>query len=589
MPRYEVEVDGRRFVLEGDRPPTEEEARQAVGVSQTAQPQRSTFGLEKAETIGAARTGLTSKDLFPVTTESSSKLKTPLGAGLPVIGILPVIQDLFRLPSMASKGFGQAAEASPTGSPIDVLTRTPSSIASTLRGGETREPTRERELFGELGGEALTQAALGGVGAVAASEALRGGIKFAKSRFTGEKGIFGKRGLLGGARKELEVAQKAERDLLAQQFQDIRIQRSAERKIAVDEARSRTAPRLQRLDKAEQAAINRLQRQQDELGDALLETADKQVIKVRENFKRVGSEKAELYRSKWDRAAEQSRNMKVPASEVQANLTESLSHRPEDIPRVMNDLFPSGGVEGRIPGDVRIGDVANRARLYRSQKSIGARSGQKQYTSGDDLADSISDGLAKVARDNGITGFDDASAVWADWAPLRNDLWRDYKPYLRSDSQIAKSTSRLIETAKSKVPGNERYIQQTEEVLGVPLLPEQRAIYARMTTAQQAEAAKRLELGILREKVKLTESRAIEDVDRFFGIKKAEDLRQLRQMKQFLEKNQSRILQDFTFKQRVAQIAIGTPIGITALGIGWNLINNFVLKPIFGSTSRVPG
>lgn len=532
----------------------------------------STFGLDKAETIGASRKGLIPSDVFPETTKSIQS-GSPLE---PLKGPLPLINDLFALPGKAAKSFLQVAEdPRRKKDPLSVIGGTLHNLPAVLRGKQTRPQTRERQLITEAGGEALLQAAIPAVvAAIATTESLRGIRNIsrgAKAHLMGDSGIFGRKGLLGGGRQELVAEQSIEKELLSRKFKDIEIKLASDRQVAIDAVRSKTAPALKNISKQENVRLIKANREMDALDQSLLETADKQVIKIRDSYKRVASSKSELYREIQDKAVNQAQNKMVPVEEVRTALTESLSHRSEDIGRVMDNLLP-----GESTGGIRISDIANEAKKYRTRIGVGKRSGRTMYTSGDDLADSISDGLNTVARNNGILGFDEARAVWADWAPLRNDIWRDFKPFLRSDSQIAASTKKLVNLAKSPIPGDKRYVQKIEDILGVPLMPEQSAALEAMDTAQKAQAATNLELELLKEQVKLTESRHIEDVNRLFGIKSADEARELQKLMDTLDSRQHDVLQRFDFKKRLA----GGTIGIAAAVLAYQVVNR-IIRPIF--------
>ena len=127
-------------------------------------------------------------------------------------------------------------------------------------------------------------------------------------------------------------------------------------------------------------------------------------------------------------------------------------------------------------------------------REIGAaaKQGTRAYTYHDKLADDARSTLLDLVSAKGVKGFENARQMWAQWAPIRNQTFRDFKPYLQTGTELTQGMGRLTRVALGNDPGNARFISTLEDLLGESLLKDLRPLAAKMSASQKATAAAKI-------------------------------------------------------------------------------------------------
>lgn len=137
-----------------------------------------------------------------------------------------------------------------------------------------------------------------------------------------------------------------------------------------------------------------------------------------------------------------------------------------------------------------IGELYNNLTKLSSTISRAAKQGGKVYTPAEKLAD---DGVSTMVDFLKTKGVDltEARKFWAQYAPIRNQLVRELKPFVQTPTQTQGFANRLIKIASGKDPYNENYIKAVEDLIG-PVTTEVKAALQKVTTAQKNLIAQKL-------------------------------------------------------------------------------------------------
>ena len=346
MPQFEVEVDGKRYVLEGSHPPTESEARSAVGSSATSTPSALPDFIRQQILMApltalrgvtqASIGGFDPRNPFGITTQAARIPQPALETALPIAGGfagsrfgLPGVSAGAGIGTMLARSIGKARKD--TGEPL------------TLDG------------FSQSAKEVL------GAGAATAAGTLVVGTGMSLAG-KGLGALFGQRGLLTGALGRQHRLFQIQKDRLVSGFRQQTQQATLQRDAALKTAREQSAAALQGVATGTKQQLAALTAEQEAVHRSMQEVAEQSVLKVREVFPGVAKRTSEQYRALVDDAVKGLDDVEVPFSQLITTLHNRMGADPEifglalkrlglseDLAAVLTKVGPAG-VEGPSRG-----------------------------------------------------------------------------------------------------------------------------------------------------------------------------------------------------------------------------------------------
>ena len=464
-------------------------------------------------------------------------------------------------------------------------------------------PTVARMVGGTAEGAAATAAALVGAVkgpklAVAGARApFRSKIPMVFQKVGGEtaaraKGSEGQGliNLIRGERATLAREAAGEtKNIFSRRFSARSTQLQQQKMGAIDEARAQAAESLRRLTMSEQRGTAALAKRQVELESALQNAGMEKVKAIRQKFPSVSKASSDTYRALARRGIEKA---KVQLPITRNEFTEGMARRLPDDPQIVdqyaNRLFPQQTQSSQLydafnniiqqpPGSqpLPLSEVSKTATAFTRRIKKPALRSARVYTPSEKFADDAISTLVELAEKRGVSEVRQAREFWAKWAPLRDRIFKDFRPFLRDPLEIDQMTKRLLRAAQEAHP---RFAERLEEELGVPLFPELRQVLNKLDNVAKAKVAIATRHGLLREQAKLTGQRAEADIETLFSTRG----RQLEEAKtiteEFVQKNLDRWLQDIRFKRFLT-----APAGFAASLLVWNIVSNAV------NAAQIPG
>lgn len=510
MPQFEIELDGKRFILEGDRPPTESEARRAVRSAPIQFPPLPQLaqGISRQvaqTTLGGFRPGQqVSNALLP---------GLPLGAAIQQIPqpaietALPIAGGVLGagLPGIAiGAGLGTAA-------------------ARAI--GKVRNDTGKPLTFDGLS-QSSKEVLMAGAGTAA------GTLVFGKALEIAGKGVsslFGSRGLMTGATGRQQRLFQLQRDRSVRGFRQQQQQVTAQRDTTLQGVRQNQVNQLQTSSAQTRKEIANLTAEQETLHRSMQEVAEQSVLKVRKLFPDVARKTSEQYRALVDDALNGLDDVEVPFDQLLTAIQKRFANDPEllgsafksigiseDLAAVLTRMGPEGVQQFARGQSLTVKNVLKRISKLRQGIRAPAKGSRRVYSFEEKVIDDTSSALMEVLEQNGVQGLEKASAFWAQWAPIRNQAFRDFRPFLQADTETATGISRLIRVAQGRDPGNARFVSALEDRLGTSLSDDLTGLVQRMTTNQKARVAAKLNQELRSGEVRRMSQRAVDDAKEVF-------------------------------------------------------------------------
>jgi hypothetical protein len=551
MPQYEVELDGQKYVLEGNQPPTEAEARQVIQSKPSTSSPLNILRATAAAPIQAVtermRQPISPIDPLGITSRLTQTVaKTPqmaIDVGLPIVG--GFTGGPGGLPGI-SAGVGVGAAAAKT---IEIVRK------------DTGEPLTV-DGFSQSAKEVL------GAGATAAAgTAVFGlGLKAAALPF---KLLFGQRGLLGSGQAHLIRQHQLEREAIMKGLRQQRQLIITQKDNAIRMARDQSAAATQTLGAATRNRIAKLTAEQEAINLRMNEVAEQSVLKVRDAFPGVAKATSETFEILRDSALKGLEGTEVPFVKVIQALQQRLGADPEIFQLALKRLGVSEDLAALFMrfGPERIADVSrgqaitvgkllDNIRKLKTLVKVPARASKRVYTFEEKIADDASDALIDVLRQQGVEGLEIASKFWAQWAPIRDQAFREFRPFLQTATETQQGIVRLIKVARGNDPGNKVFIEELEKRLSVPLTNELKGMAQRLGVIDKIKLASQTYKQLQSGRIGQVSRKAIQDAKDLF----TQQSQQLSQAQQAalakggeLATRQFQELQRFASRRRVAQ------------------------------------
>lgn len=171
-----------------------------------------------------------------------------------------------------------------------------------------------------------------------------------------------------------------------------------------------------------------------------------------------------------------------------------------------------------------LGELYEQTKVLKQDISTGATKGSKVFTPADKLTDDAIHTLTDFMKKNGVD-FKEANQFWSKYAPIRDQLASEAKPFLQTGTKTKTFAGTLKRVAEGKDINNENFIKEVENLVGEKITKEAKTIVSKLDKTQKVEIAnkidaenKLLDAQLAKEKTQ-TESKQISNSE----LKKLED------------------------------------------------------------------
>ena len=127
-----------------------------------------------------------------------------------------------------------------------------------------------------------------------------------------------------------------------------------------------------------------------------------------------------------------------------------------------------GGQFNPSKADTTIGKIYEQTKGLKQDIGTAATKGTRTYTADEKLTDDSIHTLSDFMKSKGV----DMSApnqFWSKYAPIRNQLVTEAKPFLQTGTQTKTFANTLVRVAKGADVNNENFISSVQDILGKPI------------------------------------------------------------------------------------------------------------------------
>jgi hypothetical protein len=246
-------------------------------------------------------------------------------------------------------------------------------------------------------------------------------------------------------------------------------------------------------------------------------TRDK-VIELRPKINKALSEQSATYRKLVEEELADKRDLFVRKADIENFIDIRFADNPAQAASVKSKLGliepavvtskkgSATAVSTKIP-DVTIGDLFDKISPLRNELGSAAKQGVRVYNRDEKLAEDSISTLANYLKTKGVN-LAKANKFWSEYAPVRNQLIKEAKPFLRADINTKTFANTLSRVAKGTDVNNENFIDEVEGILGEKITGEAKRIAQKMTENDKLLVASKANAEAMKLNAKLEEELA---------------------------------------------------------------------------------
>lgn len=295
-----------------------------------------------------------------------------------------------------------------------------------------------------------------------------------------------------------------------------------ERKYYFDNIKESIAKKADETEKAIQAkleaGLEKTTKQATDLQRELEVAGRDEVVALRPKIRKALGEQSKEYRRLVDEEISAVDDFTVSKDEMTQYVDKRFAENPEQAQNIKNIL----GM-GESGTDTTIGKIYEKTQSLGKEIAGSAKKGARVYTPEEKATDDAISTLLDFMRDARGVDLKVARQFWAKYAPIRNQLVSEAKPFVQSPVQTKIFANTLKRVASGKDVNNENFIKEVEKLVGEKLGVKSKSLLKKISLNDkkmvankleaemkrvEAELLKKQELGTLSEKEFLIERKA---------------------------------------------------------------------------------
>lgn len=231
-----------------------------------------------------------------------------------------------------------------------------------------------------------------------------------------------------------------------------------------------------------------------------------ETIAMRPRTRAALGQQSQEYRRLVDEALAPHADIPVQKSDVASFVDTKFSEDPQKAAAIKAKLGVET-TEGAQP--TTIGDIYNQTKALGQEVGAAAKKGVRVFTPEEKLTDDAIHTLTDFMSANGV----DLSApreFWAKYAPIRNQLVTEIKPFNVSGTQTKTFANTLTRVAKGTDVNNENFIKAAEDLMG-PIGKDTRAAIQKLNANEKATMAAQLDAENAKAQIQLQKKADLEN------------------------------------------------------------------------------
>lgn len=263
-----------------------------------------------------------------------------------------------------------------------------------------------------------------------------------------------------------------------------------------------------------QVSSDKSAKELETLQKKLAVTSRDKVLELRPKIIKAMGEQSKTYRGLVDEAMSGKEDLPVDNQRIKDFVDSRFAEDPgraaaiKDRLGLTEQVDPLSGKPTQLKPQTTLGEIYSKTKGLKQDLSAG-----KVFTSDDKLTDDAIHILSSYMKGQGVD-LAEANQFWAKYAPVRDQLVSEAKPFVQSGTQTKTFAKTLERVAKGTDVNNENFINEVENMIGEPISKEVSAVVKKLDANQKASLAKELEAKLLLEENKTATDEALKGLSK---------------------------------------------------------------------------
>ena len=222
-------------------------------------------------------------------------------------------------------------------------------------------------------------------------------------------------------------------------------------------------------------------------------------IELKPKAREVFSKQSKIYEKLIEEDLAPHVNVKIKPKEISNIIENALPDDPALAEKILDQV-----------GDARtVGELYQALKAVKSKVSKAGKKGTMVMTREDILRDDVAAGLSDLLKEKGVD-LTRANDFWRQWKPIQTKINAKLKPFDFADMET-KTFADILKRSGDDIH-NENFIQEFENVLGESITQEVRMALSKLSKAEKAKIAAKVDAEIQLENAKLAKKYGMEVV-----------------------------------------------------------------------------
>lgn len=311
---------------------------------------------------------------------------------------------------------------------------------------------------------------------------------------------------------------KTQEEVLATPESELHTLSAPERKLYFDNQQSQVTEKSSALeakvkqDLQEKATAS--QAEAEKLNRDLATASRDKVVELRPKIRTALGNQSQEYRRLVEEELAPHRDVGVHNDELGQFVDNKYSSAPEQAQAVKNKLGinttpNTSGLPTVNVGEpeTTIGKIYDQAKSLREDLGSAAKKGSRTYTADEKLTDDSISTLTDFMKSKGVD-LKAARQFWAKYAPIRNQLVAEAKPFLQTETQTKTFANTLSRVAQGNDVNNENFIKEVENLVGEPVTNETKTIVEKLNANEKQAIADKIQAESQKAEIQLSKDKA---------------------------------------------------------------------------------
>lgn len=318
-------------------------------------------------------------------------------------------------------------------------------------------------------------------------------------------------------------ANKTQAEILATPESEIYKLSPAERKVFYDAHTSAIAERSAQVEQQVKQELaqktTQLQTEAETLNRELAVASRDKVIELRPKIRAALGSQSQEYRRLVDEEIAPHKDLPVTAQEVSNFIDTKFSEDPAKALAIKTKVGITDTTN--MDAETTIGQLYDKSKSLGQDISTTVKKGTRVYTPDEKLTDDTIHTITDIMKQKGVD-LSGSRKFWAQYAPIRNQLVSEAKPFLQAPTQTKTFANTLVRVSKGADVNNENFIKEVESLLGEKVSKEATDILAKLSANEKQAIADKMAAESKITEEKLLKEKALQNwSDRKFIIEQA--------------------------------------------------------------------